>query len=429
VRRTGPLAAALLPLLLLGALPAGAATDPDDGLWYVRDSHLDEIHRTSRGEGITVAVLDSQINPAFADLVEADLEVHEPAYCAAEEGGPALPATSTGPEADHATGIAAMLVGTGAGIDGQPGIPGVAPDITLRHYTIGIGAEFEFRTCGPVSDATWEGDRGGAALTQAIADGADIISFSEGGGSLDTEALVAAHRAGVVIVAAAGNDATHGVDYPAAFNSVVSVASLTPEGALWENNPTGPDLAVIAPGVDLRLPTPTFDGYSTGSGSSYAAPYTAGVLALAWSQHPEATGDQMIQALLRTTDGSTHGLDRDDAWGYGVVSAQQLMQIDPTTLPDQNPLLYDADGRFPPVADFTDGPTSAPTTAAPTATAEARPPASTAEDAGGGSVGTLLAITGGGAAVLAILVLALLRARRRSSPTHHHSGGHHDQQG
>jgi hypothetical protein len=170
---------------------------------------VNDIHQKSRGEGITIAVLDTQINPELPDLVGTDLNVHEPSYCAAEEGGPALPATSTDAVANHGTGIASLLIGTGAGVNGQSGIPGVAPDITVNYYAVArrpVEGGSGLVEC-PAPDSILGAGLGtpaNAALKQAIADGADIINFSTSGRYLPQD-IAAAQRAGIILVASAGN--------------------------------------------------------------------------------------------------------------------------------------------------------------------------------------------------------------------------------
>jgi hypothetical protein len=402
--------------MTLAATPALAITD-DEGLWYYSATGMDDIHQTTRGEGITIAIMDSPINPDFPDLVGANLNVHEPSFCAAEEGGPALPATSTAAEANHGTGLTSLLIGTGVGINGQAGIPGIAPGITVNYYTTHFDTPgSDLAQCPIPEPRDPRGAPETAAVYQAIEDGADIISFSTGASRLTDESIVAAQRAGVILVGSGGNRPGGVYETPAKRNGVIAVGSVTPEITLWENSPRGPELGVVAPGVNMRVPNFTFDGYMTASGSSLAAPFTAGALALAWSQHPDATANQMIQALFRTTGGTTHGLQRDDEAGYGLVSPYQLLQVDPTTFPDENPMLFDAVDRYPLVADVLE-PTPTPT---PEATPTRAPLADTGasaddtDDSTGAPMGLIAGIAG--AAAVALILTVVLIGRRRTAP-------------
>jgi hypothetical protein len=390
---------------------------------------MDDIHQKSRGEGITIAVLDTPINPDFPDLVGTDLNVHEPSFCAAEEGGPALPATSIDATANHGTGITSLLIGTGAGTNGQTGIPGVAPDVTVNYYAVArpVDSGSGLVEC-PAPDSILGAGLGtpaNAALKQAIADGADIINFSTSGRYLPQD-IAAAQRAGIILVASAGNRPGEVGELPASRNGVIAVGSVTQDVTLWENTPSGDQLAVVAPGVAMRVPNLAFDGYMTADGASLAAPFTAGTIALAWSLHPDATANQMIQALFRTTGGTVHGLERDDFWGYGIVSADQLVRVLPTTFPDENPMLFDGTDRVPLVSEVL----TSEATASPTPTATTDPPTTAAPqddetDDTSAPIGLIAGIAGGIALAL-ILTVVLIGRRRPDATTDTDQRGAHD---
>jgi subtilisin family serine protease len=422
--------------VLAAAAPAASAAD-DDGLWYYTGSGMAELHQQTRGEGVTIAILDSQINASIPDLAGADLQIHEPSYCAETEGGPALPATTTESRANHGTGVASVLVGTGAGIAGQPGVLGVAPEVTIRYYAFGIsldqtvGNSTPLKCPVPAGFDVSESTTSTQALRQAVADGADIISVSSST-FFSTAAIAEAQRAGVILVTGAGNIRSDTFTALAQNNGVVVVGSITSALQPWEDNPYGPELSVNAPGVDIRTISPDFTGYGTASGSSLAAPYTAGALALSWSVHPDATANQMIQALLRTTGGQVHDLDRDDVWGYGIVHARALVAIDPTTLPDENPLLTDGPDREPTRAEVlgtaTDESSETPS-AAPTTTPSPTTAPLDEETADGGLP---IGLIGGGIALIAVLLVltvVLLRRRPNDSDQNDVTGDHHGYQG
>lgn len=340
--------AALTTFLAIGAAlvapgSATAASDPTDGgLWYLTRTGVADAHERSTGEGITIAVIDGPVNPAAPDLVGANLVVR-PSFCIAADGVPAE--TSTGPDAEHATGTAALLVGTGAGAGGEPGVRGVAPGATVLSYSvtplgwyeddpdapncIGVHGPNNLR---PIADS----------IDDAVAQGADIISMAYGGiwDSDIGSAVARAYAAGAIIVAAPQNDG--GVAYPALGNGVVMVEMADLDANLVSPTTRHDYLAVVAPGVEFRWPSseqPGWTAYERAQGTSMATPWTAGVLALAWSQHPDATGNQMIQALIRNTTIDNPDLEHHDQWGYGPVDVAKLMAADPTQYPDENPFL------------------------------------------------------------------------------------------
>ncbi|WP_431838307.1 S8 family peptidase [Cellulomonas sp. Y8] len=398
-------------LAVSGAAGAVAvAPNADDGRWYYSATGLAELHQRTTGEGITVALLDGRVNPAAADLAGADVQPHEPAYCAAERGGTAYPATTTDADAEHSTSMATMLVGQDAGVGGQPGIPGVAPGVTLRTYSI-IVAGSPCET--PAGQESSQDD----ALRDALADGADIIAVP-GNNEFSSAAVGEALRAGAIIVAAGGNDGAL-TGLPAGFNGVLSVGTVTPDVTLAEGSPYGEQLGAVAPGAYIREMLPTWDAYWMTTGSSNATAYTAGAIALLWSLYPDATSGQVLQALIHTTDGRVNDTPtHDPAWGYGTVSPRALLSVDPTTYPDENPFLLDDPGAVPSMDQVLG------------TTGEASSAASTENSAEGGAAPEQSAaapetpwatIIGGFAAIVVVgaVVLAVVRARRRP-----HEPGH-----
>ena len=126
-----------------------------------------------------------------------------------------------------------------------------------------------------------------------------IISLSFGGYVLEHarclhNAIRRAMRNGIVVVASAGNDGVSRKSYPGAFEGVVSVAALGPDGPAPFSN-WGSWVRACAPGVDVAstfyeyelgrerkrygLDPDDFAGFATWSGTSFAAPIVAGVLA------------------------------------------------------------------------------------------------------------------------------------------------------
>ncbi|WP_222595994.1 S8 family serine peptidase, partial [Cellulomonas hominis] len=217
---------------------------------------------------------------------------------------------------------------------------------------------------------------------------------------------------------------------PAESNGVVTTGSTDPDGGDSAGNPWGPEIGLLAPGGGIRTIDPTFSYYGMARGSSNSAMVTAGVVALAMSAHPEATSNQILQAVVRTTDGSLHEPARDEDRGFGALDVRQLMAVDPTTLPDVNPFIRtDAEAR-PSAEELGLVAEDAPTEAA-TAPASADEPAEdpAPED------GPDLLVTGAAVVGAALLVAAatatvlVLRRRRTATPTdptdQQHGGQHH----
>ncbi|MBL0727444.1 S8 family serine peptidase [Piscinibacter sp. HJYY11] len=208
------------------------------------------------------------------------------------------------------------------------------------------------------------GTRGGTSfdITQAVlyaarltnssgtlpAQRADIMNLSLGGtGSSQAEqnAYNQARAAGVIIVAAAGNDGNAVPNYPASYDGVISVSAVGIRKTLASYSNFGSRVDVAAPGgdsgdfngdgyTDLVLSTHGDDSdgavvytYGLQAGTSMATPHVAGVLALMKSVNPALTPDDIDRLLAAgrlTTELGAAG--RDDNFGHGLIDALKAVQ-------------------------------------------------------------------------------------------------------
>jgi subtilisin family serine protease len=192
----------------------------------------------------------------------------------------------------------------------------------------------------------------GWAVQQAIEDDARIIvtSVSAFAGPGDVEAVANAVAKGLIVVAATSNPGGFGGDGSGdvlALNGVVAASAVDSSGDLQKDPVDGaawavPITTVVAAGVDM----PTvglesgWDQSGTATGSSFAAPIVAGMLAVVAQKYPDATGNQLLQSLVRNTGVSEHALARsDDGYGYGAAWLTSMLAADPSQYPDENPLM------------------------------------------------------------------------------------------
>jgi PKD repeat protein len=142
---------------------------------------------------------------------------------------------------------------------------------------------------------------GPAGIDYAITAGADVISMSWGGAVQDltvTTFLNYASSQGIVLVAAAGNDGTQTINYPAADSNVISVAALARNDYMASFSQYGNTIDVVAPGDSIwsSVATPSLYGYQ--SGTSMACPMVAGLCALMLSYDTSYT-PTMIESCLK----------------------------------------------------------------------------------------------------------------------------------
>lgn len=338
-----------------------SAEDRAAGLWYLDALGIADVQNQGlRGQGIKIAVVDSGINLQAAELQGANITVVG-GTCLNQDTNQPFPADSTDPELSaHGTAVVAMLVGNGRAQDGGQGTVGIVPDAEIEFFAAGppVTSEQEDRgwqsacVTGKDEKGEYDGDAWEDAALAASRSGASIISISLGGSALTFRAaLTQAAARGSIVVGAIPNPTkpgeSRGGAYPGAGNGTVAVNGVDADGQVLGKSANsagfrqwGSDNAAItAPGVSLLSVGDDWNP-ARGDGTSLATPLVAGSLALAKEKFPQATNDQLVQAAMRTTGGQVHGElpAWNEEYGYGALSVPGLLTIDPTTLPDSNPL-------------------------------------------------------------------------------------------
>ncbi len=164
-----------------------------------------------------------------------------------------------------------------------------------------------------------------SALRYAVENGARIINASWGQSDKSRvlqEAITEAWDAGVLIVAAAGNERDDIAPFPAGYDPVVAVGALNVKGerAVFSNFGAYVDLA--APGEAVLATTPN-GRYDLLSGTSMAAPHASGVAALVLAGHPEFTNNDLA-AILRNCVSAIH---TDQYLGTGRLDAGKAVRV------------------------------------------------------------------------------------------------------
>ena len=208
------------------------------------------------GAGVSVAVLDTGIDfdhPDLADNIRGGYNAIVPGATPQDDAG-------------HGTGVAGVI----AAIDNDIDVVGVAPNVDL--YAVKVLDSDGF---GSTSDVI-------AGIDWCIQNGMDVINMSLGSSETtqaEADIVAAAHGAGIIMVAAAGNANLGPVDFPGALEQVIAVSATDIADQLALFSSVGPEVDIAAPGEQV-LTTDMALGTDFADGTSFASPHVAGVVAL-----------------------------------------------------------------------------------------------------------------------------------------------------
>ncbi|MFF2661296.1 type VII secretion-associated serine protease mycosin [Kitasatospora sp. NPDC058032] len=403
--------------------PAVAVDSIRDQQWHLDTMKAPEIWQTSKGRGVTVAVIDGGFRLDHPDLAGQLLSGKD---MSGLSGG--LGVDKSG----HGTGIAGLIAGSGKGLGGK-GAYGLAPEARILPIKININDD----PAQPI-DASGYLKQVSQGITYAADQGARVINVSSVAGSSGVstgdiaeleKAVEYANGKGALVVAGAGNSGQEGnpVLYPAALPSIMAVAAADQAGTATGESEHGPQIDIAAPGVDIYTSCVAESGYCKKHGTSDATALVSASAALLWSVHPDWAPNQIARVLINTAGKPKDGSSRTDFIGYGIVRPRVAL----TTPGDPGPAdvspLADAAGSVTPSASAESpspvSPSASGTPAAPPASSSVAPPASASaapagqqqagqREAGTSWVGVGVAV-GAGALVVAGGVVALVVRRRR----------------
>ncbi len=172
----------------------------------------------------------------------------------------------------------------------------------------------------------------------AIQAGADVISMSWGGSTgsfLTGESIInSGASAGIVMLAAAGNDNTNSMYYPAAYNNVIAVTSTDANDTKSSFSNYGTWVDIAAPGRGMYTTSAGSNtSYGTASGTSLATPLVAGLAALILSNEPSLSPAQVKARLLQTSDDiNALNPNYSGQLGAGRINAARALGTTPTII-------------------------------------------------------------------------------------------------
>lgn len=328
-------ALAVLPGVLLGSAPAAmadASAAPDsprayqpldgDGQctfpapsvkqtpWSLQRVLLNQLWQSTQGKGVKVAVIDSGVDVKNPQLTPAVDVSHSVDLVDPKGNGTTDPV-------GHGTEVAGIIAARPVS---STGFVGLAPQATI----------ISIRQAG--EDGTGTIPHLIKALHDAVAAGAKVINISQDAPAGTPElqaAIAAAVHSDVVVIASAGNDGADGksrTTFPGGYPGVLAVGASDRNNERASFSQAGDFVGVAAPGVDM-LSTVPGGGQCVDNGTSFAAPFVAGVAALIRAKHPSWTAPEVIAQIEQTAQRTT-SLGHNAFVGWGVVDPVRALTDD-----------------------------------------------------------------------------------------------------
>jgi subtilisin family serine protease len=302
---------------------------PDDDFYQAQQGNLAAIGLpeawvyTTGGSDWPIAVVDTGVDLDHPDLEakiwtnpdeipDNDLDDDDNGYVDDVQGwnfvlGNAIPQDDSS-HGSHVAGIAAAHTNN---LIGVAGVAWQTPIMPLK----ALNASGD----GQASDIA-------AAILYAADNGARVINLSLGDDQeyqTITDAVAYARSLGCLLVAAVGNGST-AVEYPAATQGVLAVASSDNAGIPSVFSNRGPEVDLVAPGEDIFSANKS-NSYTFMTGTSMSTPHVSGLAALVWSLRPEWTAVQVSQVITCTAE-DVWSPGRDYLTGWGFLDAQAAVK-------------------------------------------------------------------------------------------------------
>ena len=279
-----------------------APAEGDPAQYELARLHLPQAHALAKGDNVLVAVIDSGIDAAHPELSGSITESYN-----------ALPSPAAPHR--HGTGIAGLIAAHGKLMGAAP----AARILAIRAFD-GSGSSAEGTTFNILKGLDWAAEHNARIINMSFAGPSDPAIH---------RGLVAAHKKGIVLVAAAGNAGPKSPPlYPAADPEVIAVSATDAADKLFPQSSRGRHIAVAAPGAQILVAIPD-GGYQVSSGTSFSAAEVSGIVALMLQRDPKLAPDRVRDILLATArDIGPKG--RDVMFGAGLADAYGALMAEPT---------------------------------------------------------------------------------------------------
>ena len=259
------------------------------------------IRRDSRialnGARARIGMIDSGVDRFHPSLKQADLVIRD------------FSPQNTRQSFNHGTAIASLIVGNEA-----DRFTGLMPEATLYAASV-FGVSGKGRVRSTTEDLI-------RAIDWLTANAVPVISMSFAGPKniLLEKIIKTASAKGFTFIAAVGNDGPNAEPrFPSAYASVVAVTAVDENSRIYRRAVTGAHVEFSAPGVRVRAADDKNYAYANFTGSSFAAPYVAALIAARMPEHDPASKAGVIDFYRKNaTDLGQAG--RDNIYGFGLIT-------------------------------------------------------------------------------------------------------------
>jgi len=279
---------------------------------FVNQWHLPKVSApaawdlTTGSSAVTVAVIDSGVDPSHPDLSSKLVSGYN------FLGGST---SDTHDVLGHGTAVAGVI---GADTNNLNGVAGLGWNTTIMPLV--VVSSSNYATYADIA----------SAMNYAADHGAKVINMSIGGTSYSStlqSAVDYAWSKGLVVVAAAGNNSSSAAFYPASLNNVLAVAATDSNDLLASFSNFGNWISVAAPGTYIQTTT-NGGGYGNWQGTSFSSPQVAALAALIIAKNPALKNQQVVDLIKNNADDlGSSGFDSTFGWGrinaYRAVQAAQ----------------------------------------------------------------------------------------------------------
>jgi len=293
--------------------PPARADQVRDLQYWLNDYGFNQAWKTTKGKGVTVAVIDTGVDASVPELKGVVTGGTDVSGIGSSNGQ-----TPVGEGSEHGTLVASLLAGRGTGVAGGDGVIGVAPEASILAVSVAFGS-----TSSPVSND----DQIAQGIRWAVDHGANVINMSLTRNTLDwpeswDEAFLYAFEHDVVVVAAAGNrgSGTTEVGAPATIPGVLTVAGVDRnKKASFDASSQGITISVAAPSEKLVGVVPG-GGHVQWDGTSAAAPIVSGLVALVRAAYPKLDAAGVMNRVIATANANGHDVP-SPIYGNGLINA------------------------------------------------------------------------------------------------------------